>query len=272
MKKQFRLLRCSSSMGPFMCDKLGAHVLIDTTSDHLLGGRVSYRQPGDGLRATLDPVLLAASIPARAGDVVLEGGTGAGAALLCLATRVPGVSGIGVDRDRGLLGLARDNAAANGLTGLSFVAADMTALPIRRGIDHAFANPPYHAPGGTPSPSPAREAAKRSAPDLLSVWTRSLGLALRHRGTLTLILPPNLLRAALDAMHASHVPAEILFPIWPMWGREARFVLVRGRKHGRTPLVLAQGMTLHDAGGAFRSEAEAILRGASPLPLSGASA
>jgi tRNA1Val (adenine37-N6)-methyltransferase len=243
-----------------------------TTSDHLLGGRVSYRQPRDGLRATLDPVLLAASIPARAGDVVLEGGTGAGAGLLCLAARVPCVRGIGVDRDSGLLGLARGNAEANCLTGLSFVTADMAALPIRRGIDHAFANPPYHASGGTPSPSRAREAAKRSTPDLLSIWTHALGAALRHRGTLTLILPPRLLEAALDAMRASDVPAEILFPIWPMRGRAARLVLVRGRKHGRGPLVLAQGLTLHDEAGAFRPEAEAILRGASPLPLSGAGA
>ena len=46
----------------------------------LLGGRVPYVQPTHGHRSGIEPVLLAASIPARAGHMVLEGGAGAGAA------------------------------------------------------------------------------------------------------------------------------------------------------------------------------------------------
>jgi tRNA1Val (adenine37-N6)-methyltransferase len=95
-----------------------------------LGGRVEYVQPRQGFRATIDPVLLAAAIPAAPGDRVLEGGTGAGAALLCLAARVPGISGLGIDRDPGLLRLARANAAANGRPDLIFAAADLAASPI----------------------------------------------------------------------------------------------------------------------------------------------
>src|ERR1022692_4866870 len=83
------------------------------TSDRILGGRVKYIQPRDGLRAAIDPVLLAAAVPARPGERVLEGGTGAGAALLCLAARVPDISGLGIDRDAGLLRLAYANATAN---------------------------------------------------------------------------------------------------------------------------------------------------------------
>ena len=52
--------------------------LGDLTCDDFLGGRLSIWQPRDGYRAGVDPVLLAASVPARAGQSVLELGCGTG--------------------------------------------------------------------------------------------------------------------------------------------------------------------------------------------------
>lgn len=240
-----------------------------TTSDRLLGGRVEYVQPRQGFRATIDPVLLAAAIPAAPGDRVLEGGTGAGAALLCLAARVPGISGLGIDRDPGLLRLARATAAANGRSDLIFAAADLAASPIGVQLDHAFANPPYHAADGTQSPSASHDAAKRSTPGLLSVWVEALARPLRHRGTLTLIVPPALMEVAIMALRERKVPAECVFPIWSRQGQPARVLLIRGRKNGRTPLVLASGLVVHTEMGAFRPETEAILRDGARLRLTG---
>jgi tRNA1Val (adenine37-N6)-methyltransferase len=239
------------------------------TSDHLLGGRVEYVQPRQGLRATIDPVLLAAAIPAVPGDRVLEGGTGAGAALLCLAARVAGISGLGVDKDPGLVRLARANAATNGWFDLVFAAADLAASPIGTQFDHALANPPYHAADGTHSPSGSRDAAKRSTPMLLPVWVEALGRPLRHRGTLTLIVPPALMDTAIVAMREWKVPAERVFPIWSKPGQPARVLLIQGRKNGRTPLVLASGLVVHTETGAFRPETEAILRDGAKLRLTG---
>lgn len=235
------------------------------TADTLLGGRVKYMQPREGLRASLDPVLLAAAIPAHPGERVLEGGTGAGAAMLCLAARVAGIRGRGIDRDPDLVRLAAANAAANAWPELEFATADLAISPIDGPFDHAFANPPYHPAGGTRSPSAARDAAKRAEPELLPIWAEALSRPLRHRGTLTFILPPGLLEPALAAMRDAGVPAEWVFPIWPKPGQPARFVLVQGRKHGRSPLVLAPGLILHEATGAFRPEAEAILRDGAAL-------
>ena len=72
---------------------------MSVTAGSLLGGRVPYCQPAQGHRSGIEPVLLAASIPARAGARVLEGGSGAGAGLLCLAARVPDISGLGLEVD-----------------------------------------------------------------------------------------------------------------------------------------------------------------------------
>ena len=67
------------------------------TENEYLGGRICIRQPAKGYRAGIDPVLLAASVPAKKGQRVLELGTGVGTAALCLHARVPEVLLTGVD-------------------------------------------------------------------------------------------------------------------------------------------------------------------------------
>jgi len=63
--------------------------VTDFTEDRLLNGRVALRQPQTGFRAGLDAVLLAAFVPAKPGETVLEAGPGSGAAFLCLAANPP---------------------------------------------------------------------------------------------------------------------------------------------------------------------------------------
>ncbi len=68
-----------------------------TSEDRLLGGRVRLSQPVEGYRAAIDPVFLAAAVPVRAGESVLDLGCGAGAAALGLLARVPELSVTGLD-------------------------------------------------------------------------------------------------------------------------------------------------------------------------------
>jgi tRNA1(Val) A37 N6-methylase TrmN6 len=238
------------------------------THGHLLGGRVSYAQPRDGFRSGIEPVLLAAAVPARSGQRILEGGSGAGAALLCLAARVPDLRGLGVERDPSLVALATGNAEANGAAGLTFLAADLTAMQadVAGPFDHALANPPYHGPDGTASPLPARAQAKRGVPGLLAAWARALTTRLRHRGTLTFILPAGSLPECLVAMADAGCAASVAVPLWPMQDRPAKLVLVRGVKGGRSPLRLLPGLVLHEADGRYTPAAEVILRDGAPLP------
>ena len=91
----------------------------------LLDGRVRHDQPAAGHRTGIEPVLLAASIPARAGARVLEGGAGSGAALLCLAHRVPGIIGLGLEIDPAIAAIASANATANRLETVAFLATDL---------------------------------------------------------------------------------------------------------------------------------------------------
>src|SRR5688500_2011285 len=132
------------------------------TEDTLLGGRVRLFQPKDGYRAAIDPVLLAAAVPARAGESVLDVGSGTGAAALCLAARVPGVALTGIERDREALALAGRSAQASGVAA-EWVEGDVLAPPAAitsRQFDHVISNPPYRsAERGQRSPNVAHAVA-----------------------------------------------------------------------------------------------------------------
>ena len=238
-----------------------------TSHGHLLGGRVSYTQPAEGYRSGIEPVLLAAAVPARLGERVLEGGAGAGAALLCLAARVPGLHGVGVEREAVLVTLAEQNAIANRQPDVRFIGADMATFSDVGWFDHAMANPPYHAPAGTASPVPARQAAKRGHPGLVAMWAAVLARHLRPRGTLTFILASAILPAAMTALADADCPPVALLPLWPKSGRPAKLVLLQGAKGSRSPLRVLPGLVLHEPDGAFTPQAEAILRHGQVLAL-----
>lgn len=241
----------------------------ETSDDRLLGGRVRLRQPRRGLRAAIDPVLLAAGIPARPGERVLEAGCGAGAAFLCLAARVPGVGIVAVERDPHLASLARANAAANGLAASVGVHAatieDAAFMATLGPVAHGFANPPWW-PAGTPPPDPVRRAATHLEATPLSAWAVGLAAAVAPGGTVSLLLPAALLADGLAALTLARCGGVRVTPFWPRAGIAAKRVLLQGRHSRGGPTVLAAGLTLHDTGPGYSAPAEAVLRHAAPLP------
>jgi tRNA1Val (adenine37-N6)-methyltransferase len=240
---------------------------VVTTDGHLLGGRLKYRQPASGFRTGIEPVLLAAAIPARSGEFILEAGTGAGAALLCASSRVPGAFGTGVEIDPAMADLARINACDNGLAGVEIVTAAIETVALTRQFDHAMANPPYHLQDGSASPVADRDIAKRGSDALMFGWIKALSRQLKHRGTLTLIVPAGILPVCLAAMDDCQCRATTLFPLWPKVGRSAKLVLLRGVRNSRSPMRVMPGLILHQPDGSFTDTAQGILSGGAVLSL-----
>lgn len=232
----------------------------------LLGGRVRHDQRPHGHRTGIEPVLLAAAIPARSGDRVVEAGTGSGAGLLCLAARVPDIVCVGIERDPEQAALARANAAANGFATLSVITDDLAVWRSEAPFDHAFANPPWHDPAATPSPDAGRRSAKQAETGLLASWCAALAGALRRRGTLTLVLPAARLSEATAALLAARCGSLSVCPLWPRAGQPAKLILVQAIRDGRGPDRLLPGLVLHQANGAYTAEADAILRAGNALP------
>jgi tRNA1Val (adenine37-N6)-methyltransferase len=237
-----------------------------TMADRFLDGRVVVVQPKDGFRSGLDAVMLAAAVPAHNGDAVLELGSGAGAASLCLAARIDGVRVTGAEIDGDLAGLANRNAAANGFTDrVAFATADVLDLPsdLRRDHDHVFCNPPFHDTDGAVPSDAARARALHDGGDL-AAWL-SIGLKRTvTSGSFTVILRADRLGEALAALPPTGLR---VFPLWPRDGEPAKRVILQVRKASRAPLQLLPGLVLHAADGSYTSAADAILREGRGLSL-----
>lgn len=238
------------------------------TRDAFLGGRITLEQPVSGFRAGLDSVMLAAAVPARAGQHVLELGSGTGAAALCLLARVAGVHLTGIEIQPAFAETARRNADHNAMASRAvFHTGDIERPPVHlepQSFDHVMMNPPFFVEGpADPSPDPARRTAMSADPDLLPRWAGVARRYLKPQGHLTAIIPADRLPALIPAL-AKGFGGVAVTPLWPQAGTPAKRVIVAARLGSRAPFTLNPGLVLH-ADGAITPQADAILRHANAL-------
>ncbi|MCU0892951.1 MAG: methyltransferase [Rhodospirillales bacterium] len=233
-----------------------------------------FMQPATGYRVGIDPVFLAAAIPARNGERVLDVGAGAGAAALCLAARVPGVRVVGLDSERIMVRIAAANAKANGMAErVEFFLGNLLSPPIRftpAAFDHVMANPPFMPEGrGNAPPDPAKAAATvEDATAGLEQWLRFCLLMVRPKGTVTLIHRADRLPELLAGL-AGRLGDVCIFPLWPSGDGKtpAKRILIRGRRSSGGPVSILPGLVLHEQQGAYTAAAERVLRQGGALSL-----
>ena len=148
------------------------------TIDELRTHGLRIIQPRDGYRFSLDPLLLCDFAGVRAGERVIDLGTGCGVIPLVLARQVGDASVIGVEFQPEMAGLSARNAELNGLQErVEIVCDDVLSLRQRfpvSSFDLVVANPPYRTPGsGRISPRAGRDLARHESSaglaDFLSV-------------------------------------------------------------------------------------------------------
>lgn len=245
----------------------------DVSIDRLLGERVVLRQPIAGYRVAIDPVFLAASVPAKAGDSVLDAGCGTAAAALCLASRAKNVSVTGLEIQPEMVRFAQDNIDANDMADqVDVVQGDVAHPPydiLDQQFHHVMANPPYmEANSGNPPPDPVRATAMVEGETGIMDWVSFGASVLKSKGTLTLIHRAERLGHILAAMEGRFGDIRV-FPLWPGPGMDkpARRLLIQARKGVKTPLSLLPGMVLHQMDGSYTPEVEAVLRDAARVDM-----
>lgn len=218
-----------------------------TTCDGFLDGRLRLWQPREGYRAAVDPVLLAAFVPASSGEKVLDLGCGVGTAALCLGARVSGLELHGLELQPGYASLARRNAAENGVE-LLVHEGDVRHPPAAlraESFDQVLMNPPYHPPAHVASRDPGRDVAHREGEADLGAWIDSGLRRLRPGGRLSVVHSPARLGEILSALQGRAGGIELL-PVSPRVGEPARRVLVSARKGKGGQLRLWPPFTLHE--------------------------
>jgi len=242
--------------------------LPEITEGGLLGGKIRYRQFAAGHRSGFEPVLLAASVAARPRERVLEAGCGAGAALLCLGHRIPELSGLGLEIDPELTALANENFKINQLTGISSICRDVEAPGLSEVFDHIMANPPWHDANSSQSPDPLRALAHHAGPPVLANWVKSLTKHLKHRGSLTLILPAAAFSEAAGYLAGCGYGSLTLFPLWPRVDKPAKLIIISAWLGVRRPNRILPGLVLHDEAG-ITPAAQKILRDGGSIDIGG---
>jgi len=228
---------------------------------------VRFLQPAKGYRAGMDAALLAAACDAAPGERVIEAGCGAGAVLMQIAARRPGVALTGLERDPAMAALARRNAILNGAE-TTVVEGDIAQgfraldLPV---FDRAVSNPPFFDdPGALRAPSPGKSGAWM-ADDGLGAWTRFLLKSVREGGRIVVIHRADRLADLLAGLGET-AGSFAIRPIHAFADEPAKRVLVQATKTGKAPLRLLPPLVLHARDGAkHTAEAEAVLRGEAGL-------
>ncbi|CUK00630.1 N5-glutamine S-adenosyl-L-methionine-dependent methyltransferase [Ruegeria denitrificans] len=245
----------------------------ELTCNDFLNGRVRLWQPRSGYRAGVDPVLLAAAVPATCGHTVLELGCGAGAAILSLLARVPGLQGVGVELQAPYAELARRNAAENEAP-LEVVEADLAALPAdlkQRQFDHVIANPPYYRAGAHSAAADDGRAIALGEGTALDLWLDIAARRLAPRGYLHMIQKADRLPDMLAGCNGRLGSVEVL-PLVARTGRAAELVILRARKGGKAafqlhaPLILHAGDSHERDGESYTPQVSAVLRDGAVLP------
>ncbi|WP_136636618.1 tRNA1(Val) (adenine(37)-N6)-methyltransferase [Pseudooceanicola onchidii] len=244
------------------------------TLDRILGGRVALWQPKAGYRAGVDPVFLAASVPARTGQSVLDLGCGAGAAALCLGARVPGLRLVGLERQALYADLARRNAGENGQD-FEVIEGDLADMPTKlkqRQFDHVIANPPYFRRDQSVAAGNAAREGAHGEDVPLSEWVAVAARRCAPRGYVSFIQRIERLPDLLTAFTSCLGSVE-LFPLIPREGRDPQLFLLRGRKNGRAAFRLLPGLVVHDGAAHdtdqedYTPEATGILRDGMPINM-----
>ena len=233
---------------------------MSNSYDAFLGGRLHLHQTG--YKATNDAVFVAAAVPAKAGQRVLDVGCGTGAVGLCLAARISGIILTGMDNDPEMLSYAQENAKINKIEA-QWVRGSVQNEQTLKGeqFDHIVTNPPYFS-----RLPPRQKYAHTAHTDVpLATWLDFCVKRLRPRGTLTLIHRTECIPEILACLQG-RLGRLTVFPLRSKAGEGAKRCLVQGTLGSKQPFVLAPGLVLHDSD-RFTDAAERIMRAGDFLPL-----
>lgn len=231
-------------------------------STTLLNGLVRLTQSLNGLRASMDSVLLASVVSAKKGQSILDMGCGTGSVGLCVNERLKnlGLSIYGIDIQDEMIVLAQQNAIDNHIGERArYLAGDVHDKSFFKAeeFDHIVMNPPYYKDGERlTSPDFVREKAYTGDFDQ---WIASALHWVKQGGSVCIIHRADALSDILKSAYGKFGAIEI----WPVHSKaddNAIRVIVKMLRNRRTPLTLHPPIVLFDMNGQETSQSKSILR------------
>jgi tRNA1Val (adenine37-N6)-methyltransferase len=234
------------------------------TEDTFFEGRLRVAQSRIGYRFSIDAVLLAHFFQPRAGQTLVDLGTGCGIIPLMLVFRHPRIRAWGIEIQPELAGLAADNVRANHMADririlqadIRAITPDMTAGP----VDVVCSNPPYRrGRSGRLNPDGQRAVARHEIAITLPGLLHTSRRLLKTGGRFVTIHPAERAAELIGQMRSMHLEPKRLRPVHSTAQTDARRVLVEGLAGGRPGLTIAAPLIVYGQDGEYSSEVQRML-------------
>lgn len=234
-------------------------------TDTLLDGRLQILQAKRGYRFSMDPILLAHHVRVFPGDRVLDLGTGCGIMALLLALRHPEASVTGVEIQKKLADIARENAVRNKLERrIRILNEDMRLLTqeqVLGPVEVVTINPPYYKEeSGRVNMNQEKAVARHEIHINLEGWLLAARNLLRTCGRLYTIFPAERMAELFFFMEKYQLRPKMLRCVHSTSKEDAKLVIVEAIFAGRSGMTLAPPLLIYNSPSKYSDEASKILR------------
>lgn len=238
----------------------------DETLDALFHGRLKILQSRSGYRFSLDAVLLSYFVDIRAGETVVDLGSGNGVIPLILGTLHTSLSVTGVEIQEGMAERAIRNIHGNGLEErVTMVCGDVCDIQRLLGpesADFVVCNPPYRARGsGRMSFNRENKIARHEIAASLQDFVRAAAYLLPRKGRMALIHPVMRMPDLFQAMRSIDIHPTRMRMVHSFADNEATLVLIEGVKGGRSELKVLPPLVVYEKGQKYMPEIRSMLSG-----------
>jgi tRNA1Val (adenine37-N6)-methyltransferase len=232
-----------------------------STLDTFFDGQLRIRQDSSGYRFSIDAVLLAYHANPRAGERLLDLGSGCGIISLILAYRHPGVDIYGVEIQAELANLALENVSDNHMQDrITILCQDMRKLKpemINGLFDLIVCNPPYRkSNSGRINPDRQRAVARHEIQVTLCDVLEAAGRMLRPAGRFIIIYTAERVTELLHKMRLARIEPKYLRAIHSQLDSAAKLILIEGIKGARTGTRIAPPLIVYDKEGEYSAEVQ----------------
>ena len=230
------------------------------TKRHDLTPSRSLRVPERGGAFGTDALLLSAFAACKAGDRVLELGSGCGIIPLLFCLHRSFSHFYALERREDLARLAEENLEENGFSGrVTVLCRDLREpLPLRD-LDAVLANPPYFPLSLPGSPDEKTRDQKSEQNGTLADFCRAASAALRFGGRAFFIFRAERLCDLVCSLRAEGLEPKRLLPVLPRPDGAVKLFLLSALKGGKSGLKLEKPLLLRDENGRDTDEMKEIL-------------
>lgn len=234
------------------------------TTNAFLNGQIQIVQSRDGYRYSLDAVLLAAAVRPKAGDTIVDLGTGCAIIPLILAYRFKGIHVTAVELQGELAAMAVSNVAANHMQDrITVLKDDVRQLKIAQvggPVDWVISNPPFYPSGsGRINPDDQKALARHEIHLNLAELLQSARRLLRTGGQFATIYPSERIATLLCKMSTAGIEPKWMQFIHSTITDAAKLVLVRGVMAGKPGLKVERPLVICQSDGSYTSEVQAMM-------------